>query len=428
MPRTVSIRRSLLVNLIVVIALLGGAIMATTFFGARRAVRTLSRALIDRTIDQTEARLEHFFAPVITNLRMVRSWGEAGMIDTDDPAAINRRLVPIMKHYPQITSVMVADDRGREHMVLRTGAEWINRQSRRDEWGSRTRWLTWSDEAPQPTESWGELDYDPRTRPWFTGAVERHRTAGDVDADQLVHWTEPYIFFTTKDPGITASVTLNTPDSPAENVIGFDVLLNDISTFTATLQPSENGLAFVLTGDGRLIGLPRAGHFSTPEARAGAVLERPRDVDAPVVADAAGAYWEQPPDGRAAFRFSSEGAMWWGGVRTFPLAADRDLMIGVVVPEADLLGNLTQMRTWIILITAAVLAGAIVRAVVLARGYSRPIEALVRQSHRISRGDLEPASVIDEARARPSACPADPAEHFPQPVAEPQGLRDRSVE
>ena len=92
-----------------------------------------------------------------------------------------------------------ADGRGREHMVLRTGTEWHNRQCRPDEWGSRTRWLSWSDEAPQPVESWRELDYDPRIRPWFTGAIERRRAAGDVDADQLVHWTEPYIFFTTSD-------------------------------------------------------------------------------------------------------------------------------------------------------------------------------------------------------------------------------------
>ena len=399
MPRTVSIRRSLLVNLIVVITLLGGAIMATTFFGARRAVRTLSRIIIERTIDQTEARLEHFFAPVITNLLMARSWGEAGMLDTDDAAAMNRRLVPIMKYYPQITSLMVADDRGREHMVLRTGTDWLNRQCRPDEWGTRTRWLSWSDDAPQPVESWRELDYDPRTRPWFTGAIERRRSAGDVDADQLVHWTEPYIFFTTKDPGITASVTLNTPGSSAEKVIGFDVLLNDISTFTTTLQPSENGMAFVLTGDLLLIGLPRTGQFLSAEARAGAILKRPSDVDVPVATDAARAYWEHPPEGRTAFRFESEGTMWWGGVRTFPLADDRDLMIGVVVPEADLLGNLTQMRAWIILITVLVLAGAIGRAVVLAGRYSRPIEELVRESERMSRGDLEPGEPIQSTVA-----------------------------
>ena len=61
MRRPVSIRRSLLINLIVVIVLLGAAIQATMWLSSRRAVRALSESLITRSIDQTEAQLSAFF-------------------------------------------------------------------------------------------------------------------------------------------------------------------------------------------------------------------------------------------------------------------------------------------------------------------------------------------------------------------------------
>ncbi len=394
MSRPVSIRRSLLLNLVVVIVLLSVAIFATTVLGTRRAVRTLSQALITRTLDQTEARLGQFFDPVVGGLLVTRSWGSAGLLDADDPQSLNALVVPLMRQYPQVSSLMVADGRGREHMVLRAGGRWSTRQTRRDEWGVRTRWWEWTDENPQPVESWRELDYDPRVRPWYRGAMENlptEHSSEPAEAGTLVHWTDPYIFFTTKEPGITASLTFDAPPGSEfkVGVIGFDVLLNDITEFTRALRPSPNGLAFVMTDGGRLIGLPRHERLASSEARAEAMLQPASEVAVPVVRAGTRAHWEQPPEGRGAYRFESEGQPWWAGARPFRLGPDRVLIIAVGVPEADMLGGLRLMRRWMIVIMLVVLAGAIARAVVLARRYSRPIEALVKESERISQGDLE---------------------------------------
>src|SRR5260370_13401678 len=68
-----------------------------------------------------------------------------------------------------------------------------------------------------------------------------------------------------------------------------------------------------------------------------------------------------------------------------------------MVPESDLLGNLGHLRLGIVLVMLAGLALAMVRAVSLARRYSRPIEALVRESERISRGDLDPGPPVTSA-------------------------------
>jgi serine phosphatase RsbU (regulator of sigma subunit) len=394
-----SIRRSLLLNLVVVIVLMGAAITSIAVFASRRTVQTLSKALITQSIDQTEARLREFFEPVIRSMHVARSWGESGLLDLESPEELSALLVPLMREFPQISSLMVADGRGREHMVIREGERWTVRRVRRDEWGQRAQVLEWTDTQPEPWASQKEIDYDPRGRPWYQGAIAKR----DVDAalgvagpGQLEHWTKPYTFFTTSDPGITASITIDAPGDGVgvDHVIGFDILLNDITDFTSGLRPSPNGFAFVFTVAGQSIGLPRTGLFTRPGDRDDALLKAPGEIGVPVVRDGTQAFFEQPEGHRGAYRFTSGGRPWWAGARSFPLGPDRVLLMAVGVPESDLLGDLVRLRFGILAITLVVLAGAIWRAARLARRYSEPIETLVAESERISRGDLDPGRPI----------------------------------
>ena len=407
MARPMSIRRSLLLNLIVVIVLMGAAITSIAAFASRRTVQTLSQALITRSIDQTEARLREFFEPVIRSMHVAGSWGEAGLLDLERPEELSALLVPLMREFPQISSLMVADGRGREHMVLREGERWTLRRVRRDEWRQRAQVLEWTDTQPEPWASQKEIDYDPRQRPWYQGAIAKRdvdAALGVAEPGQLEHWTNPYPFFTTGDPGITASITFDAPGNGAgvDHVIGFDILLNDITDFTSGLRPSPNGFAFVFTEAGQSIGLPREDLFASPADRDAAMLKQPTEIGVPIVRAGTVAYFEQPEDHRGAYRFTSGGRPWWAGARLFPLGPDRVLVMAVGVPASDLLGHLGRMRIGIVAITLAVLAGAIWRATRLARGYSEPIETLVAESERISRGDLDPgrpiASRVSEVR------------------------------
>jgi serine phosphatase RsbU (regulator of sigma subunit) len=399
MARPVSIRRSLLVNLIVVVALLGLAFHVVTMLVGRRAVRTLSESLITRSIDLTEARLGEFFRPVIRSLSIARAWGEAGLLDPDRPQELTKELVAVMREFPQISAIMIADSRGREHMVLREGDWWRVRRVRVDVWGDRSEWVEWTDDEPQRVEFSKDLQYDPRQRPWFTGAVKRElalRGVSDAAPEELMHWTEPYTFFTSQDPGITASITYRPPgaDADTDYVIGFDVLLNAITDFTGTLRPSPGGFAFVITVAGQLVGLPREDLFAGPVDRRNVVLKLPSEIGVPVVRDGTEAYLRQPESRRGAFRFRSDGRTWWAGARPYELGPDRALLMAVGVPESDLVGGLIRMRLWVLAATVVVLVGGIWRAVVLARRYSEPIEQLVAESERMSRGDLEPGRPV----------------------------------
>jgi serine phosphatase RsbU (regulator of sigma subunit) len=393
-PRSVSIYQSLLGNLALVIVLLGGAIMALTFIGSKETVERLSGVILQETIRLIELELRHFFEPVIRDLGLVHAWDESGLLDRDDAAAMNRLLVPLLRANPQLSAVMVADERGREHILFHFGEAWSSRQTRRDVWGGRSAWLAWTDARPEPVASSRESDYDPRQRPWYQGAVAAHPAASSqAKVADRVYWTEPYTFYTAKAPGMTAAMAFRGRDGRMR-VVGIDLLLTDISAFTTGLRVGEHGAVVVLTDERLVIGLPRDPRYLSVTDQLKALLKRPDELGTRVVADITRALLTRPPGARGPMRLLSGGAPWWAETSPFPLGPARRLTIEVMVPESDLLGNLGHLRLGIVLVMLTGLALAIVRAVSLARRYSRPIEALVRESERISRGDLDPGSTV----------------------------------
>lgn len=398
MRACVSVRRRLLFSLVLMIVLLGGAIMATTFIGARKAMRAMAETVIEQMQDHTEECLSHFFGGVITDLEVTRAWVESGWLDIDDAESLNRALIPLLAKRPQIASVMLADERGHEHMLLRVGDKWTNRRTRVDEWGARSQFLEWSDEQSDPITTWKELNYDPRDRPWFRGAVQDGervlRSGGTQDPQHRIHWTKPYSFFSTSDPGITASMHFKT-EAGGSRVLAFDVLANDISDYTRNLRVSDRGMAFVLMEeDYRVIGLPHHERFESAEACKEALLALPLDLGITMIQDAVDARQSLPADHLGPFTFISGGERWWSGSREFSLSPERKLISAIAVPQSDLMGDVHRRRTNIALITLVVLLITVWHAMGLARRFSTPIEALVRDSDRISRGNLDPSEPI----------------------------------
>ncbi len=239
------------------------------------------------------------------------------------------------------------------------------------------------------------VDYDARQRPWYTGAVDLYNRT-DAKSVGPVYWTEPYEFFTTKEPGITASVAFRDQDGRLL-VAAFDVLLSDISRFTSTYIVGKTGGAIVLTEDQRVIGVPNSPLFRDEASIRSALLRRPDELGWPLATDATAAFREERET--PVFRFESGGATHWASGQLIELGPVRRLWVGVVVPEMDLVGDVLARRIAIVIATLAAVGFAVVRAFFLARRYSKPIERLVRQSDRIAEGDLGTPEPVDSAIA-----------------------------
>lgn len=390
--------------------LTGGTILLATWLVGRGTIEDLSTALIEQTAERTEGELEGFFGTVQAQTLVGRDWGRHGLLDATDYEAMNALFVPVLEQNPQLSSMMVANSAGDEFLLLRDPLDenvWSNRLVQAERWGKRVLNRTWNRATGEVEESFGELDYDPRKRIWYKQALL-------TTPEHPVFWTEPVIFFVTKDPGITAATHLQADgDSSLTTVVAFDLLLMDISKFTTSLRVSERGQTFVLveghaSDSLQVVGLPVDSRYDSPAAirealvfmppetavvDSAAELPGPDDLGAPTVT-AAVKQWMAQGRPQHAMQFPVDGEAWWGGFRSFELGGNT-FWIAVVVPEGDLSAGIRMHQLALIGVVAAVLLVGLLRAVTLARRFSEPIESLVAQTERISQGDLESNLSID---------------------------------
>lgn len=413
--RTTPLRTSLLRRIIVLLMLVSAAILGTTYIGAQTRLHRLSEVLTDQALSQTETELQAFFTPVDRGLQMLHAWGQGDLIDLEAPARIEQILLPFLMRYEQISSALIADGEGREFMLLHEGANWSIRRTDPLLWGAEKRWTRWTDELPARIESVEASDYDPRGRPWFTGALAldevRVGAGRATDSTQAaIFWTDPYTFFTSKAPGLTASTVVHVvPHHGADEVAGgggtheikfviaFDILLGAITDYTRQMQVGERGIVFICTADDRVVGLPRDAKFDDPAVVDACLLQKPGKLDMPVIDAAADIFQDLVlADQQRSQRFSAEGEPWWGKYRPFEVGAENVLQIGVLIPERELLGNLGQIRGLILIITVGALLVAVFQAVSLSARFSRPIEQLVVETDRIRQGDFSSAEFAIE--------------------------------
>jgi hypothetical protein len=97
--------------------------------------------------------------------------------------------------------------------------------------------------------------YDPRSRGWYKAA----------EAEPGVQWSNVYIFFTDRTPGITASVAVMPHGRPVA-VIGAYIYLNSLSTFLQQLQGRVRGVLAIVNGDGQVVAFDDPKHVMTDGA------------------------------------------------------------------------------------------------------------------------------------------------------------------
>ena len=388
--RTISIRQRLLRHVVAMVLLIGLAMLSLTYIGERTATRLLAQSLTVQTLGWTEAKLQTGLSPVEGVLAALQDWGERGLLDFTDRRRLSLMLAPLLEHSPWVSSLVLADATGREHMLLRLDDGWRGREI--DTPGT-ARLLAWQDWDAVPAGSVEALDYDPRVRPWYVGAAARMGPPGG-EPTRSVHWTEPYRFFTTGDHGLSVAGGFRAPDGTL-GVVTLDVRLTDLSAFTAATRVHRSGFVAALTADGRLLGAPLSPELADLETMRAALLQTPAALQDILSMRVLERLLAAERNGAGPHRVHVDGARWWGMLRSFALSGEERVDIAVGVPEAELLKELERLRRWILWVTLGALTVGIAVAVPQARRLSRPIEQLVAESRRISAGDLSAGPPIE---------------------------------
>jgi serine phosphatase RsbU (regulator of sigma subunit) len=361
-------KRNLIIkNIILFVTPVSIAVLIFMLFNLSQTVEHLTNSIIQRTTEETVNELKTFFDPATNSLRVAHEWGNASMLETLNPEKLNPQFVPVLRNYPQISSMLIANTDGLEYMLLREDSTWLNRivsyKGRRQDI-KRYRWKFDAQMNILSKEIWIDTKkYDPRDRPWFKGGLKTK--------ENDISWTQPYIFFTTKDPGITVSMNwhpkgINSPGF----VIAYDILLIDISAYTTKLDIGKNGKAFILTSDNKIIGLPKDSRFLNYDSLKRFVLSGYETLNINELTLAVN-LWNEKKHTSLPFRFELDKKDWWAGIHPFKLGEDNMFYIGVVVPEDDFMSEVNRTRTVIIAGFLLVL----VLTLLVIRGYNQKQKA-----------------------------------------------------
>ena len=381
-----------------------------------RAATLLAEDLIRDLIEPIERRLAIDFGLVV-----------AGHVRRDDPSALVERFAPALAQFPHSSSMMIGDQSGRQFLIMSYDelafasplldavrpelpkprpTQLFTRDFRPAEWGTRSRWTLLEPGTWRPLQSW-EIDlpgYDPKQRPWFARAVAgaRGRTPAELAApgapgepgDHYGSWTDAYPLFTSKTPGLSASVAALDPGGELV-VVAYDVLLDQISRFTLAQRPTPTAEVFVFDRAGRAIGLPAAARFADPAALRAALFQPLAELDGTLASEVVAA-WRggDAVEAGSPWRLAGRRAPFWASVRHVELAGGDGLWIGVALPERELLGALRRSGDLVVafgalgLLFAALLSGA------MARRFARPLHELAERSERMADLDLAPQPPI----------------------------------
>lgn len=226
--------------------------------------------------------------------------------------------------------------------------------------------------------------FDPRQRPWY---ADGRNATGHT-------WTSVYIDFGTLQLVATRARRVLAPDGTFAGVVATDVSLKALNDFVSRLKVSDNGVAFIIEPDGKLIASSASANVVTlPDGHHGrisadasdhpllkATYERVRERIATRADERLPRVFEfEDADGNpvhAAFdRIRDQAGLDWITV--------------VTVPASDYLGGVTEnVRRTIVLAALAVLV-AIAIGLGIIGWVARDLRRLAAAAGRIGDGDLD---------------------------------------
>jgi len=249
----ISIRNRIFLSVVVIQLLSAGLVAGWYLYAIGAQLRSLTRDKAEQTVLNAIAATKDYFGPPAAIAAVTQRLVAGGVLDRTRPDQLERFLFEQLKRAPQVAGLYVGYPDGSFYYVMRSddGAPGGTRTKLvLMEQAGRTVRLIWRDAAfkqlraaTDPADS-----YDPRSRGWYRAAAER-RTA---------IWTEPYIFFTARTPGITTAVPLIDANGAVGAVVGVDIEITAVSQFLKEIGVRNRGSAFILAPEGDIIAHQRA--------------------------------------------------------------------------------------------------------------------------------------------------------------------------
>ncbi|MCP4310489.1 MAG: serine/threonine-protein phosphatase [Bacteroidetes bacterium] len=328
-------KRMITKYLIYALSAISTSILIVSLIDLSASIDELATSTIMHNKDEVFHEFDHYFHPIVEAVEIAIERGESGFFDEISREEFDLHFIPLLKNSIPISSILMANSKGDEKMLMKNDSTWINIHTYVEAGEVKAEGYEWKyvHGSLEMIKTW-EVDQsiDPRKQLWLTEAFEKHGS---------LNWTEPYIIYNTFDPGITAS--REWINSKGEIFyFGFDIMLSDISKFTTSIEFSRHGKVFVLTEDDRVLGLPNDQKFESENSYQSSILKSMENIGIPVLSQTLD-IWHQTENGNDCFSFKFDRKKWWGSISEYKMG-DNTYRIGIIAPESDFLSSIEHSR------------------------------------------------------------------------------------
>ncbi|MHB8069487.1 MAG: adenylate/guanylate cyclase domain-containing protein [Desulfobaccales bacterium] len=346
-------------------------IVIYNYYENSRAALKASDALMTQITATVMERTGNYFLPAAILAETSARLAEIGALSCSNSEQMEFFTLGVLKSYPQISMFYFGDEKGNSIRSWRLAdgrmeSGFINRSV-----SPATNTHKYWDQGFKlvKTEISGEVDYDPRIRAWYQGAKE----AGTN------YWTDSYIFYSTKKPGITSASPVIDKSGKTIGVWGVDIELEEVSTFLKSLKIGKHGVVDIINAKDEVVACRNLSRLLKEEkgqlrsVRVGeAGFERLGRVSQ-----------EFRRTGGNKLTLEIDGTRYLASLSSFPPSFPARWRVSLIIPEDDFIGDAKQLMLKSLLICLVILALAIILAVLLARGISRPIKLLAEETKKI---------------------------------------------
>lgn len=381
--RRLSFRATLVLGVCGLVLLTGAVVLWLAHRSAKASTETLIASVFREVSGRAATHTRGFVlraAPVVESLAQLADKGLA----IDDTDRLGPQLLAVLKANPGLSWVSYSNEAGTFTGAYRPpdGRLQIAHSYITNGRTKRVEYALLPDGGQKLLTTDDETGYDPRKRPFYTGAKE---------AGRLV-WLPPYVFYFQWVPGITCAVPVEDASGTFRGVLTSDFDLNALSDFVAGLSVSEHSRVFLFTSDEVLLAHPdRRGVSGERETARLLTLADAGDPRVDAYRANLKPEYLNASDGEDfhRFEFSHDGGEYLGSATTFRVGHDLVWVVGVVAPKADFVGDVWRTQAVALAAAGAAVLAAVVLAFALASAVSRPVQSLIGFMERVGSGDLE---------------------------------------
>lgn len=331
--KTSGFRPGLVELLILIFILIAGLELYFDYNSRATTAHDNAGRLFAQASRNVQSKLKHIHDDVTLVLQSVRSTRDTKLLDTADTRSANSHFIKYLKQYPFITSVNIGDSDGNGYLILRLEDQLRNRITR----GTDRGWVTWHvlDENGESTSNNRQRDsYDPRITTWYQNAVDQ----------EGIVWSAPYLFRTTRDIGVTASMRLDS--RKRGDVIGADIKLEDISSFFTAITRQISGMtAHLVTDDGTVIASSESLQLRSQLQQGQGTLPKINREQYPLVEKSLKSQGREK-----IFSFKSENRRFLSTIEPVEFSRGSHYKLVLTVPEDALKGTFLKDVAWKLLI------------------------------------------------------------------------------